>query len=118
MTAFMTKQRLFAELIKDLAPFDRKVVLALEGLSKRQDAMTIKTSRFELLSLLRLEYSPENVERLDLSLERIAHTPLFLPGPTAGFAIATLTVAETLQKEGSEKLIIRLGKLFALGTQG
>ena len=111
----MTEETLFAELIKDLAPFDRNVLFALDGLRrKQQDTMTIKTSRFELCRLLRLEYSPDNVKKLDQSLERLARTPLFLPGPTSGFAIATKTIAESVQEDGSEKLIITLGKLFTL----
>jgi hypothetical protein len=111
----MTEETLFAELIKDLDPFDRKVLFTLDQLREHQhQTMTLKTSRFELLRALRLAYSPENVRRIDQSLERLAKTPLFLQGPGAGFAIATRTIAASEQEEGSEKLIISLGKLFAL----
>jgi len=113
----MTEETLFAELIKDLAPFDRKVLFALDELRASQhDTMTLKTSRFELLRALRLEYNPDNVKTLDQSLERLAKAPLFLPGPGAGFAIATRTIVESRQEEGSEKLIVSLGKLFALDS--
>jgi len=111
----MTEETLFAELIKELDPFDRKVLFALDGLRERQhQTMTIKASRFELLRALRLEYNPDNVKRLDQSLERLTETPLFLQGPGAGFAIATRTIAGSQQEEGGEKLIISLGKLFSL----
>jgi hypothetical protein len=111
----MTEETLFAELIKNLPPFDRNVLFALDDLRrKQQHTMTIKTSRFELCRLLRLEYSPDNVEKLDRALERLAQTPLFLRGPASGFAIATRTIAESVQQDGSEKLIITLGKLFSL----
>ncbi|MDY6954095.1 MAG: hypothetical protein SWE60_21530 [Thermodesulfobacteriota bacterium] len=111
----MTEKTLFAELIKDLDPFDRKVLFALDQLREDQHhTMTIQTSRFELLSLLRLAYNPDNVKALDQSLERLEKTPLFLQGPGAGFAIATRTVAASQQEEGSEKLVISLGKLFTL----
>ena len=113
----MTEKTLFADLIKDLDPFDRKVLFALEELKKKQhDTMTVKTSRFELLRVLRLEYYPDNVKKLDQSLERLAETPLFLQGPGAGFAIATRTISASQQEEGSEKLLISLGKLFALDS--
>jgi len=113
----MTEETLFAELIKDLDPFDRKVLFALDALRANQsDTMTIKTSRFELLRALRLEYTPDNVKKLDQSLKRLANTPLFSQGPGAGFAIATRTIVESRQEEGSEKLLISLGKLFALDS--
>ncbi|MDY6990520.1 MAG: hypothetical protein SWQ30_20955 [Thermodesulfobacteriota bacterium] len=111
----MTEETLFAELIKGLDPFDRKVLFSLDELRVNQsDTMTIKTSRFELLRALRLEYTPDNVTRLDQSLERLTKTPLFLQGPGAGFAIATRTISASQQEKGSEKLIISLGKLFDL----
>jgi hypothetical protein len=110
----MTEETLFAELIKDLDPFDRKLLFALDALRTKQDTLNIKTSRFELCSSLRLAYNPENVRKLERSLERLVETPLGLPEEGSGFAIATKAIARFLQEEGSEKLFISLGKLFAM----
>lgn len=110
----MTEETLSAELIKGLSPFDRKLVFALDELRTKQGTMTIKTSRFELCRLLRLEYNPENVRKLEQSLERLAETPLCLPDQGNGFAIATKAIVRFCQEEGSEKVLISLGKLFTM----
>ena len=110
----MTEETLFAELIKDLSPFDRALVFALEELRARQGTMTLKTSRFELCRLLRLEYNPENVMKLEQSLEHLAKTPLYSMDQGHGFAIATKAITKYYQEGDTEKLIISLGKLFAI----
>jgi hypothetical protein len=109
----MTEETLFAELIKGLSPFDREVVFALEELRIRQGTTTIKTSRFELCRLLRLQYNPENVMKLEQSLKRLANTPLYSMDQGHGFAIARKAIAEYDQEGDTEKLIIDLGKLFS-----
>ena len=110
----MTEETLFAELIKDLDPFDRKVLFALDALRAKQDTLIIMTSRFELCSSLRLAYNPENLRRLDQSLERLAETPLWLPEEGSGFAIATKAIVRFSQEQGSEKMVISLEKLFTM----
>jgi hypothetical protein len=112
--AVMTEETLFAELIKDLDPFDRKLLFALDELRTKQGTMTINTSRFEVCRLLRLEFNPDNVRKLDEALERLVNTPLYLPGELDGFAVATKTIAQCHQERDSEKLVISLGKLFTL----
>ncbi len=110
----MPEVTLFAELIKDLDPFDRKLLFALDNLRTKQGTMTINTSPFEICRLLRLECNPDNVRKLDEALERLVNTPLYLPGEIDGFAVATKTVARFFHEEGSEKLVISLGKLFTI----
>lgn len=110
----MTEETLFAELIKHLKPFDRKLIFALNGLRDKQGSMTIRTSRFELCRLVRLPYDDRNAAKVFRSLERLKQTPLFLPGPAAGFALATKVIGDTRQEKDSEKLTIELGNLFSL----
>ena len=110
----MTEETFFAELIKHLKPFDRKLVFALEGLRDKQGTMTVRTSRFELCRLVRLPYNDRNVAKVDRALERLKQTPLFLPGPAAGFARATKVIAHAEQEQDTEKLTIKLGNLFSL----
>jgi hypothetical protein len=109
----MTEETLFAELIKDLSPFDRELVFALEELRIRQGTTTIKTSRFALCRLLRLKYNPENVMKVELSLKHLAKTPLYSMDQGHGFAVATKAIAEYYQEGDTEKLVIYLGKLFS-----
>lgn len=109
----MTEETIFAELIKDLDPFDRKLLFALDELRAKQGSISIITSRFELCRLLRLEYNEDNVRKLDGSLERLAETPLYLPD-LSGFAIATKAISGLYQEKSGEKLNISLGKLFNL----
>jgi hypothetical protein len=109
----MTEETLFAELIKDLSAFDRALVFALEELRIRRGTMTLKTSRFELCSLLRLEYSPESIMKLEKSLEYLAKTPLCLQDEGLGFAIARKAIGEYYQEGDTEKLIVSLGNLFS-----
>ena len=109
----MTEETIFAELIKVLDPFDRKLLFVLDELRVKQDSTSIITSRFELCRLLRLPYDEYNARKLDQSLERLAQTPLYLPNPS-GFAIATRAISGLYQEKNSEKLNISLGKLFNL----
>jgi hypothetical protein len=109
----MTEETIFAELIKDLDPFDRKLLFVLDELRIKQGSISIITSRFELCRSLRLQYNESNARKLDQSLERLEQTPLYLPDPS-GFAIATRAVSGLYQEENSEKLNISLGKLFNL----
>jgi hypothetical protein len=109
----MSEKTIFAELIKALDPFDRKVLFALAEVRNKQGSTSIITSRFELCKLLHLQYDEDNVRKLDRSLERLAETPLFLPNPS-GFAVATKAISDLYQEKNSEKLNISLGKLFNL----
>jgi len=109
----MTEETIFAELIKDLDPFDRELLFVLDELRIKQGSISIITSRFELCRSLRLQYNESNARKLDQSLERLEQTPLYLPDPS-GFAIATRAVSGLYQEENSEKLNISLGKLFNL----
>ena len=109
----MTEETIFAELIKDLDPFDRKLLFVLDELRIKQGSTSIITSRFELCRLLRLQYDEYSARKVDQSLERLAHTPLYLPDPS-GFAIATRAISSLYQERNSEKLNISLGKLFNL----
>lgn len=109
----MTIRTLFADLIKDLTPFDRKLVRILDKLRTKQHGMTIQTSRFELCRLLGLTYCDSNTKRLDDALGRLARQPFYLPGPS-GFARATRAVEGFYWENDSEKLIISLGKLFLI----
>jgi NADPH-dependent 2,4-dienoyl-CoA reductase/sulfur reductase-like enzyme/rhodanese-related sulfurtransferase len=102
------------QLIKDLELFDRKLLFALDELRVKHGSMTINTSRFELLRSLRLEYIPANAAKLDLALERLEKSPLYLHDPGSGFVLATTVIARTHQEKDSEKLVITLGKLFAI----
>jgi len=110
----MTEQTLFAQCIKDLEPFDRKMLFALDTMRAKQGSLTIQTSRFELCRVLGLAYSEDNARRLDGVLRRLAEKPLFLPGPESGFALATKAIARCDWEEDSEKLVIALGTLFLL----
>jgi hypothetical protein len=110
----MTKETVLATLIKDLAPFDRRLLLALDALRSKQDSLDVHTSRFALLRTLRLKYSDDNVKRLDGALRRLAEKPLVLPGPESGFTVATKAIARFHREEDSEKMVVSLGKLFLL----
>ena len=110
----MTDETILATLIKDLEPFDRRLLLALDALRSKQGSLVLHTSRFALLSALRLEYNDENVERLDGALRRLTEKPVFLPGPESGFALATKAIARLYREKESEKLVVSLGKLFLL----
>jgi len=109
----MTEETIFAELIKDLDLFDRKLLFVLDELRTKQGSISIITSRFELCRLLRLQYNEDNVRKLDASLERLAQTPLYL-SDVSGFAIATKAISGLYQEKNSQKLNISLGKLFKL----
>jgi hypothetical protein len=107
----MTEENLFLEMIKDLDSFDQQVLFALHELKDKQGPLTIVTSRFELFGMLRMEYSRENVDKLDETLERLVQTPFYLQGPS-GFAVATRAIQDWGQEDETERLIITLGKLF------
>lgn len=109
----MIDEAIFAKLIKDLDPFDRKLLFVLDEIRIKQGSISIITSRFELCRLLHLQYNEDNVRKLDRSLERLAKTPLFLPDPS-GFAIATKPISGLYQEKNSQKLNISLGTLFNL----
>jgi len=109
----MTEQDLFAEMIKDLDNFDQEVLFVLHELKDKQGSLKIVTSRFELFSLLGMEYSGDNVDKLDETLECLVEAPFYLQGPS-GFAIATRAIEDWDQEDETERLIITLGKLFAL----
>ena len=109
----MTEETIFAELIKDLDPFDRRLLFVLDELRIKQGSTSIITSRFALCRSLRLQYNESNARKLDKSLERLGQTPLYLPDPS-GFAIATRAISGLYQEKNSEKLNISLGKLFNL----
>jgi len=110
----MTEQTLFAELIKDLKPFDRKLLFALDKIRANQGSRTIQTSRFELCAVLGLAYSEDNVKRLEEALRRLTEKPLYLAGPGSGFAVAKKAIARFDGEKDSEKLVISLGTLFLL----
>jgi hypothetical protein len=110
----MVEGTLFAELIKNLDQFDRKVVFVLDGLRKRQNKMTLTTSRFELCGSLHIEYNDNSVKKLDQSLQRLLQTKLFSAEPESGFSIATKAISEIHQVGETEKLIIYLGRLFSI----
>lgn len=107
----MTEENLFLEMIKDLDSFDQEVLFALHELKDKQGSLTILTSRFELFGMLRMEYSRENVDKLDETLECLVQTPFYLQGPS-GFAVATRAIQDWGQEDETERLIITLGKLF------
>jgi hypothetical protein len=110
----MAEGTLFAELIKSLDQFDRKLIFVLDDLREKQNRMTLITSRFELCRLLHLEYNSDNVKKLDQSLQRLMQTKLFSSEHRSGFSIATKTISEIDQEEQTEKLIISLGRLFSI----
>ncbi|KPK19632.1 MAG: hypothetical protein AMJ70_08930 [Dehalococcoidia bacterium SG8_51_3] len=109
----MTKQNLFTEMIKDLDHFDQRVLFVLDELKGKQGSLNIVTSWFELFGMLRMEYSRDNVDKLDETLDRLIQAPFYLQGPS-GFAIATRAVEDWNQVDETERLIISLGKLFTL----
>lgn len=109
----MTEQDLFSEMIKDLDKFDQQVLFVLHELKDKQGSLNIVTSRFELSGMLRMEYSRDNVDKLDKTLERLVQAPFYLQGPS-GFAIATRAIEDCEQEDETERLIITLGKLFTL----
>jgi hypothetical protein len=109
----MTRQSLFEEMIKDLDNFDQQVLFVLDELKDQQGSLNIATSRFELFGMLGMEYSKDNVDRLDETLERLVQAPLYLQG-SSGFAIATRAIEDWKQEDETERLIITLGKLFTL----
>jgi len=109
----MTEENLFEEMIKDLDSFDQKVLFALYELKDKQGSLNIVTSRFELFGMLRMEYSIDNVDKLDETLECLAQAPFYVQGPS-GFAIAARAIEDCEQEDETERLIITLGKLFTL----
>jgi len=109
----VTEENLFAKIIKDLDNFDQKVLFALHELKDKQGALTIVTSRFELFGMLRMEYTQDNVDKLDETLEGLVQAPFYLQGPS-GFAIATRAIQDWGEEDKTERLIIILGKLFTL----
>lgn len=110
----MAEGTLFAELIKSLDQFDRKLIFVLDDLREKQNRMTLITSRFELCGLLHIEYNSDNVKKLDRSLRRLLQAKLFSVEPESGFSIATKTILEIHQVGETEKLIIYLGRLFSI----
>ena len=109
----VTEQNLFAEMIKDLDNFDRKVLFVLHELKDKQGSLKIVTSRFELFIMLGMEYSGENVDKLDETMECLVQAPFYLQGPS-GFAMASRAIQDWDQEDETERLIITLGKLFTL----
>ena len=107
----MTDENVFEEMIKDLAEFDQKVLFVLHELKDKQGSLNIVTSRFELFSMLGMEYSRENVDKLDETLERLFQALFYQQGPS-GFAIATRAIEDCEQEDESERIMINLGKLF------
>ncbi len=107
----MTEESIFAEMIKDLDKFDQKVLFVLRELKDKQGSLNIVTSRFELFGMLGMEYSRDNVDKLDETLERLVQALFYQQGPS-GFAIATRAIEACGQEDESERLIINLGKLF------
>ncbi|MBA3019255.1 MAG: hypothetical protein KJ550_11270 [Proteobacteria bacterium] len=110
----MAEGTLFAELIKSLDQFDRKLIFVLDDLREKQNRMTLITSRFELCGSLHIEYNSDNVKKLDRSLRRLLQAKLFSVEPESGFSIATKTISEIHQVGETEKLIIYLGRLFSI----
>ena len=100
----MTKETVFAKLIKDLTPFDRRLVSALHVLRSTEGSLEVQTSRFALLRAL----------RLDEALRRLAEEPLFLPETESGFDLARKAIGQLHQEKDNEKLVITLGNLFLL----
>jgi hypothetical protein len=107
----MTEESVFAEMIKDLDKFDQKVLFVLHELKGKQGSLNIVTSRFELFGMLGMEYSRDNVDKLDETLDRLIQALLYQQGPS-GFAIATRAIEDCDQEDESERLTITLGKLF------
>jgi len=107
----MTEENVFAEMIKDLDKFDQKVLFVLHELKDKQGSLNIVTSRFELFGMLGMEYSGDNVDKLDETLERLVQALFYQQGPS-GFAIATRAIEDCEQEDESERLMINLGKLF------
>jgi len=107
----MTQNNVFAELIKDLDKFDQQVLFVLRKLKEKQGALNIVTSRFELFAMLGMEYSRDNVDKLDETLDRLSQALFYQQGPS-GFAIATQAIEECEQEDESERLMINLEKLF------
>ena len=110
----MAEGTLFAELIKNLDQFDRKLIFVFDNLREKQNRMTLSTSRFELCGLLHIEYNENSVKKLDRSLQRLLKTKLFSAEPESGFSIATKAISEIHQVGETEKLIIYLGRLFSI----
>ncbi|MBU4286641.1 MAG: hypothetical protein KKI12_00520 [Proteobacteria bacterium] len=110
----MAEGTLFAELIKSLDQFDRKLIFVLDDLREKQNRMTLITSRFELCGLLHIKYNENSVKKLDRSLRRLLQTKLFSSEPESGFSIATKTISGIHQIGETEKLIIYLGRLFSI----
>lgn len=109
----MTEENVFAEMIKDLDEFDQKVLFVLDELKDKQGSLNIVTSRFELFAMLGMEYSRDNVDKLDETLERLVQALFYQQGPS-GFAIATRAIEDCDREDETERLIITLGKLFTL----
>jgi hypothetical protein len=107
----MTEEKLFEEMIKDLDSFDQKVLFALYELKDKQGSLNIVTSRFEVFGMLGMEYTVDNVDKLDETLECLVQAPFYLQGPS-GFALATRAIEDWDQEDETERLIITLGKLF------
>ncbi|MBW2107153.1 MAG: hypothetical protein JRI36_00590 [Deltaproteobacteria bacterium] len=109
----MGEKDIFGELIKDLDPFDQKLLRVLDALRLKQGSMVVRTSRFELCALLHMEYSGESVLQVDAALRRLQTKALFVPGRVAGFARATRAISSWEQQNDSEKLMVTLGSVFA-----
>jgi hypothetical protein len=109
----MTEKGLFSEMIKNLDDFDQRVLLVLHELKDRQGALKVVTSRFELLGMLRMEFTQDNADKLDETLACLVEAPFYLEGPS-GFAIAARAVEGWDQETESERLIVTLGKLFSM----
>jgi len=109
----MTEEDLFSEMIKDLEDFDQQVLLVLHELKDSQGSLNVVTSRFELLGMLRMEFTQDNADKLDETLACLVEAPFYLEGPS-GFALATRAVEGWDQEDESERLIITLGKLFSM----
>jgi len=107
----MTEESVFAEMIKGLNKFDQKVLFVLHELKDKQGSFNIVTSRFELFAMLGMEYSRDDVDKLDETLERLVQAVFYQQGP-AGFAIAARAIEDCDQEDESERLTITLGKLF------
>lgn len=109
----MQEEDIFEAFIKDLNPFERKFLRVLDSLRLKQGSMLVRTSRFELCTLLHMQYSHAGARQVDEALRRLETKALFVPGRVAGFARATRAIAGWEQQGDSEQLMIRLGSVFA-----
>ena len=104
----------FSDLIKGLTGFEKRLVSALALLQKKQNTLSLQTSRFELCMLLRMEHNENNIKRLEAALERLQEVSFHAVAGGSGFAVATTAIRKMDKDPNSEKLVITLGSLFTL----